>query len=86
VVPGIIVPQSSEGGIKVVLRAKQDKIVSLNHTTKLNQDLPQVRPLNILHLKPTVLHQIFSDHVPHRRESDLMIRRRLNIDDGPIFM
>jgi hypothetical protein len=67
-------PLSGEGGIEVLLRTKQDKIVSFKHTAKLNQNLTQVRPLDIPHPKPPVLHQIFSDHIPHHRESDLMIR------------
>jgi hypothetical protein len=73
-IPSIVMPLSSEGGIEVLLRTEQDEIVSFKHATKLNQNLTQVRPLDIAHPKPPVLHKVFSDHISHRQESNLMIR------------
>ena len=73
-IPSIVMPLSSEGSIEVLLRTEQDKIVSFKHAAKLNQNLTQVRPLDIAHPKPSVLHKVFSNHIPHRRERNLMIR------------
>jgi hypothetical protein len=54
-IPSIVMPLSSEGSIEVLLRTEQDKIVSFKHAAKLNQNLTQVRPLDIAHPKPSVL-------------------------------
>ena len=67
-IPSIVMPLSSEGSIEVLLQTEQDKIVSFKHAAKLNQNLTQVRPLDIPHPNPPVLHQIFSNHIPHRRK------------------
>jgi hypothetical protein len=73
-IPSVVMPLSSEGSIKVLLRTEQNKVVSFKHTAKLNQDLTQMRPLNVAHPKPSMLHKVFSDHIPHRGKSDLMSR------------
>jgi hypothetical protein len=70
----IVMPLNSEGSIEILLRTEQDKIVSFKHTAKLNQNLTQVRPLDIAHPKPPVLHKVFSNHIPHRQKSNLMDR------------
>jgi hypothetical protein len=67
-------PLNSEGSIKILLRTEQNKVVSFKNAAKLNQNLPQVRPLDITHPKPTVFHKVFSNHIPHHRESNLMVR------------
>jgi hypothetical protein len=73
-VPSTIMSLNSEGGIKVLLRTEKDKVVSFKNAAELNQNLSQVRPLDITHPKLTVLHKVFSNHIPHRRESYLMVR------------
>jgi hypothetical protein len=73
-VPSIIVPLNSESSIKILLRTEQNKVVSFKNAAELDQNLPQVRPLDIAHPKPTVLHKVFSNHIPHRGESNLMVR------------
>jgi hypothetical protein len=41
-VPSIIMPQNSEGSIKILLRTEQNKVVSFKNADKLNQNLTQV--------------------------------------------
>ena len=72
-IPSIIVPLNGEGSIKILLRTEKNKVVSFKNAAELDQNLSQVRPLDITHPKPTVLHKVFSNHIPHRRESNLMV-------------
>jgi hypothetical protein len=86
VTPSIIMTDRSESGIQILLGAKQNQIISFQNTTKLHYHLPQVRALNGPNTDPTMLNKILPDHISDRREQDLVLRQRMNIDNRPVLM
>jgi hypothetical protein len=74
VVPCIIVTDRGESSVQILLGTKKNQVIPLQHTTELHQHLSKMWALNGADTNPLMLNKVFSDHIPNRREQDLVLR------------